>query len=67
VTEAEELLKDDAKHVVAPIAEEVVETAKDTDITHDQLVDLMMLKSMADPSGQFAGRLSDKAMAEFKP
>ncbi len=64
--EAEELLKDDAKSMVTPIAEKVVESAKDTDITQGQLVDLM-LKSMTNSSGQFARRVSDKVLAEFKP
>jgi hypothetical protein len=66
VTAAEELLKADAKKMVTPIAEKVVESAKDRDITHGQLADLM-LNSMADPSGQFAGRVSDKVLAELKP
>jgi len=38
----------------------------DTDITHGQLEDLM-LKSMTDPSGEFASRVADKVIAEFKP
>jgi hypothetical protein len=65
-TAAEELLKAGAKKVVTPIAEKVVEAAKDTDITHGQLEDLM-LKSMTDPSGEFASRVADKVIAEFKP
>jgi hypothetical protein len=66
VTEAEELLKDDAKDMVTKITEKVVEKAKDKDITQGQLVDLM-LESMTDPSGQFARRVSDKVMADLKP
>jgi hypothetical protein len=65
-TAAGELLKAGAKEMVTPIAEKVVETAKDTDITHGQLEDLM-LKSMTDPSGEFASRVSDRVLAEFKP
>ncbi len=66
VTEAEELIKNDAKNMVTPIAEKVVETAKDTDVTHGQLVD-MMLNSMTNPSGELAARVSDKIMADFRP
>lgn len=68
VTEAEELLKADAKEMVTSVTEKVVEGAKseDADITQGQLLDLI-LKSMTSPSGQFARRVSDKVMAEFKP
>ena len=66
VTEAEELIKDNAKKMVTPVVEKIVETAHDKDITNGQLADLM-LKSMTDPSGQLANSVSDKIMAEFKP
>lgn len=66
VTEVEEMLKDDAKNMVTPIVEKVVETAQDKDITNGQLVDLM-LNSMTNPSGQLGREVSDKIMAGFKP
>jgi hypothetical protein len=66
LTETEELLKDDAKNMVTPLVEKVVETAQDKDITNGQLADLM-LKSMTDPSGELGRRVSDKIMAEFRP
>jgi hypothetical protein len=68
VTEAEEILKDKAKEMVTPIAEEIAKTAKDAgkDITNGQLADLM-LTSMANPSGPLALSVSDKIMAEFRP
>lgn len=63
---AEERIKEGTKDLVMPIAEYVVETAKDSDITHEQLVDLM-LKAMTDPAGQLAISLSDRLNADFKP
>jgi hypothetical protein len=66
LTETEELIKDNAKKMVTPIVEKVVDTAKDKDITNGQLVDLM-LQSMTNPSGPLASGVADKIMAEFKP
>ena len=63
---AEELIKTRLKAVVTPVAEHVVESAKDKDITHGQVVD-MMLNSVTDPSGQFAKQLADKLAADLQP
>jgi hypothetical protein len=66
VTEAEEVIKSHTKDLVTPIAEHVVESAKDKDITNGQIVD-MMIASMSNPSGQFADSMLQKMVADFKP
>ncbi len=65
VATAEELIKFGANKMVTPIAEHVVESAKDTDITNGQLAN-MMLDIMTDPSGQFAITLSDKLTTDIE-